>query len=413
MKNKLLLTLTGLALIAGVIVADDVNNDMTKGYDFTVASGITASKLNQLVDQAIPAANRGMIIYTNAAPTNTDFTLAPRLTRFIWLDSSQNPPSIYTYNTNVSSWQSSGIADGSVVLAKLATSSVNSDKIVDGSVTGTDIAGTTIANANMADNSITSSKIQDGEVKTADILDGTVSVNDLATNSVGSAQIIDSTITTVDIQDASVTQVKLAENSVGSLQLTNNAVVNTNIAQYAVAVTNLSAGSAYQTYRVNSGATAVEWIDSPFLQYASAQTATSYSSGTTLATDNTPFTVSIGTEVSDLNISFTPKKAGSKLLIRFHGPGYLLSGYTTAAGIFIDGTNVSTARIYNFNGTLSAILNTTVSVSYDYTTVSTTALAIRIRISSDISGGLVLNKNGASTAQNGTMYSTLTITEVQ
>lgn len=412
MKRKLYGIALTLGVLATIITADTIQNDMTKGYDFTSASSVTASKLNQLVDQAIPATNRGMIIYTNSAPTAADLVNAPRLSRFIWLKSTDNPPTVFTYNTNSSTWESAGIADGSITLPKLATDSVNSDKIVNASVTGTDIAASTVANANLADNSVTSSKIQDGTITSADLLTNTISLNYLTADSVNSAKIVDASIVAADIASRTITSDLI---SVGGINVTNmatNAITSTNITDAAVTVAKLGAGSAYQTYRVNAGATAVEWIDSPFLQYSSAQTTNSYDSGAnTLAINDTVFTTSLGTEATALNLTVTPKKTGSKLLIKFSGSGYVSPGYIAIVGIFIDGTVASTRHHYNYAP--SGNLSTTIVAEYQYTTPSTTAVAITVRIASNTSSGFVLNKNTASTSQAGSMFSTLTVTEVQ
>jgi hypothetical protein len=77
-------------------------------------------------------------------------------------------------------------------------------------LSGAAIAAGSITNSKLATNSITSDKILDGTVVTADLADGVVSSNKLAGNSVTTDKILDATIATADLADGAVTSNKVS-----------------------------------------------------------------------------------------------------------------------------------------------------------------------------------------------------------
>lgn len=252
MKKKLLLTFAAVYAVtyAALVAADP---DFVKGYDFTGSSSFTGTKLNQLVDNGYVGANRGMVIYTNSTP---DTTGQPKLKRYIWLDTSANPPDLKVYNTNAAVWTNiyanAVYADGSIGAGKLAASAVNSTNIASDAVTASKILDATITGAKIASGTITSANIADGTITYADIAGGGILTSNLA--------------------DAAITAPKLAANSVGTsnlqsgfaLQGTNIAsatIQAVNIASNAVALTNLSMSGASASYsvRVNTSGNALEW----------------------------------------------------------------------------------------------------------------------------------------------------------
>jgi hypothetical protein len=77
---------------------------------------------------------------------------------------------------------------------------VQSVDVVDGSLTGGDLADGTVATGDLANNAVTSTKIADGAVGTADLAD----------NSVTSAKVVNDTLTGDDISESTLATVPLA-----------------------------------------------------------------------------------------------------------------------------------------------------------------------------------------------------------
>ena len=109
-----------------------VENDFVEGIDPTPLTEITQSELLQLIRQALPESNRGLIIYSASSP---DIVSNPHLTRYLWIDVSIFPATINYYNTTTASWEpiplgagvivNDMIADGTIDLSKLDISGAN------------------------------------------------------------------------------------------------------------------------------------------------------------------------------------------------------------------------------------------------------------------------------------------------
>lgn len=238
MKKKLLLTFAAVyGLTYAALVAADP--DFVKGVDFTGSSSVTATKLNQLVDNGYIGPYRGLIIYTNGTP---DVSAISKYARYLWLDSSTTPPTPMVWHTS-GYWTNitavAAIANNSVTAGKLATGAIYTTNIVDGQVTG----------AKIADGTITSVKIGTGEVNTTNIANATITSADIAPGTIASANLQAGLITSNYLALQSVSPAHLATNF--TLQGTNIAagtITSANIGQYAVAVTNLATNSITSTY---------------------------------------------------------------------------------------------------------------------------------------------------------------------
>lgn len=140
------------------------------------------------------------------------------------------------YYWNGTAWLSFGaVSDGSITLAKLAADSVDSSKIVDGSIVAGDIADGTLTLAKLAPNSVDSSKIVDGSIVLAD----------LAANSVDSSKIVDGSIATADIANLAVTAGKIANATITSAQIAAAAgITKSQLAALALVDADIAAGAA-------------------------------------------------------------------------------------------------------------------------------------------------------------------------
>ena len=128
------------------------------------------------------------------------------------------------------------LGSGSVDTQKLADNSVTGDKIVDGTITNSDISSNGIAK--IADNSIGSSQIIDGSILMDDLASATISaltgLNVIANDSINGSKIADFSIASNDLANNSVTSLKIVDgtitaadigaDAVGSSEITDNSV---------------------------------------------------------------------------------------------------------------------------------------------------------------------------------------------
>lgn len=218
-----LLTTTSLALAA--------SQDFSKGVDFSGRTNITQATLNQLVDSATPATNRGLVIITNGAPSVAN---DPKLSRYIWLNTAVNPPSINIWDTNSSLWVSNNVAAGSIGTAQLA----------DGAVTTIKIANSAVDNSKLANDSVNSAKIVDGSIATADYGNNSITREKLYPALISSEQLTNSAVQGTNIAALSISNSHLAIGfQVFNTNIAANSINNTNLQANAVQGTNIASGS--------------------------------------------------------------------------------------------------------------------------------------------------------------------------
>lgn len=216
MKNK---SLKLVGFFACVVAALSLTAaELQKGIDLTGQTSVTASQLNQLVDNAWPATNRGFVYVSNAAPDTVTY---PKFTNYLWLDISALPYSLRSYNTGT--WAS----------ASIGANSVNTGNIVDGAVTNPKLAANAVNTTNISDNAVAESKIAAGAVTTSKLLE----------LSVTTAKINDLAVTTGKINDGAVTAAKLAPGAVNAAALGAQSVYGTNLVNGTVTFTQIAGGT--------------------------------------------------------------------------------------------------------------------------------------------------------------------------
>jgi hypothetical protein len=245
------LFLGSLALV-GVALAHAGSQDFVKGVDMTARSAATQIALNQLVDNATVATNKGLIIWTNNTP---NVSADPKLVRYIWMDTSVNPVSLKTYNTNTATWVASTISAGSVNTAALA----------DGAVSTIKIANSAVDNSKLADDSVTSAKIVDGTIASTDlgansVINSKISPGVINGTSIGTNVILNSHLTAGIIYASNlasgfqITGSILGPSSIFNTNLTASLIRDTNTTANFINNSNLTASSVRYT-NLNSDAT--------------------------------------------------------------------------------------------------------------------------------------------------------------
>jgi len=198
-------------------------NDLSVINDITALSSVTAAQIQQITSTAQPISTRGFVIKQSTTP---DVANNARFTRYLWLDSSVDPPILKRYKTSTTSWVEVVPSDGSIVTAQLADLSVTTAKLANSAVTTAKLASSSVATANLIDGAVTEAKI--------------------GTNAVTTSKVIDSGITTAKIADDAITSAKIAAGAVGTIEIANSAVGADQVANSSLPVTKLDSNANKQ-----------------------------------------------------------------------------------------------------------------------------------------------------------------------
>lgn len=397
MKKKLLLTFVGTYLASlGLMIAGD---DLVKGYDFTGSSSVTAAKLNQLVDNATPATYRGLVFYTNQAPSASYY-------KYLWLDPSTTIPGLKVYSTNGGGWSNI------VASVSFSQNSIAPGVLQQNAVSTTNIVDSGISTIKIAAGAVTSSKLGLQAVDATNIVNNTITSTQVATNG----------LATANYADASVTATKLAAGSVGTSNLqsgfllygTNIAagtVTGANIAGATIAPTNLAtAPTALYIPRVNGATTGFEWAAPGLVQLVSTSRTDVVTCNNALELDDTIPQNTEGDQVFTLTI--TPKSATSKLSITFMGIGGANGNANINSALFQDSTANALAASTAYNAVSGNPIN--IGLRHVMTSGTTSATTFSIRIGTAAAETAYLNANGSGTRMfGGVAASSFTIEEIQ
>ncbi len=222
MKKYIVGVVAGIAGLVWITQAAELQ----KGVDMTGRTTVTGALLNQLVDNALPATNRGFVIVTNATPTVSGSL--SYLTNYLWLDISALPYTLKSYQTG--SWVSATVGAGSIGSGNLEANAVISGKI----------AANAIWTTNINDNTITGAKIPAGEITTSKLALLSVDSTILAADAVTTAKILDANVTGAKIAASTITGDKLAAATIGGTNIAALAITGTNIAAGTISADKLS-----------------------------------------------------------------------------------------------------------------------------------------------------------------------------
>lgn len=397
--NKLALIISS-ALLA--FSAKAASPDLVKGIDLTGLSSFTAAQLNQLVDNATPAANRGMVIVQTTTPDTTTY---PRFTNYLWLDISAVPYSIKAYTT------------GSWSVATIGANSIGNANLINGAVTSNKIASATIVGTNLAANIITYDKIADGNVIAGKYAVGSITNADIAVNAVQTGNILDQNVTTAKIKDAAITSIKLAAGAIvttnlaaGSIYGTNiagNTITQTNIADQGVGLTNIVRGTATYAMRMNAAGTALEYVSGGYLGHAYTNIFEYLTNTTVVPYDNSRPTSTEGDEIATLTL--TAKYSDSYL----HFQGVVNIGGTAGTAalcIFKDSSTDADYVIPSYNAGAGSVNQ--LVVNFYLPAVDTSAHTWHYRLGPQ-SGTLYVNRDGSTLLYGNKPMSSLSISEVR
>ena len=267
MKKFLIFTTT--ALVAGSLLAGEILN---KGVDFTGLTSLTPTKLNNIVDNAMPASHIGFVVVTNGLPS---FALGPS-TNFVWLDSATSPYTLKTWDPSTTSWvagtvsplsiTSGLIAPNAVISGKIAANAIWTTNINDNAITSDKIQAASVTTGKIAVDAIDATLIADDAVVTDGILDAAVTTAKIAAGNITAALIATASVSTTNILDNSIATVDLQANIIVNTNLATDAVLSTNILDGTIVLADLATDTLFAKYDSSTNSTAL--IDGETRLYA-------------------------------------------------------------------------------------------------------------------------------------------------
>ena len=199
------------------------------------------------------------------------------------------------------------LADGIVSSAKIAADAVTSAKIADNAVVTAAINADAVTDAKIADDVVGTEHLTANEVDTTALGADAVTGAQLADDAVNSEHYTDGSIDTAHLADAQITTAKLS-----TAVLTGATDIGADLADADLFLVDDGAGG---TIRKTAASRLKTYIPSSgrILQIVSSSETTERSTSST----------SYGTNSSTLSVDITPATTSSKILLLYHGNGYI------------------------------------------------------------------------------------------
>jgi hypothetical protein len=152
-------------------------------------------------------------------------------------------------------WTGDNIVDGSLTGLDIAADSLGTNKIKDENLTAIDLAPNSVGSSEIQTDAVNATEIADDSIDSGEIVDNSLSAADLGTSSVGSVEIASGAVTNSKLGANSVDGSKVATNSLttsdiagaavtGVISLGANAVANGRCADFSIGVSGATAGEA-------------------------------------------------------------------------------------------------------------------------------------------------------------------------
>jgi len=149
------------------------------------------------------------------------------------------------------------IVAGTITTTQIAATTIVAGNIVSGTITGTQIAATTIAAGNIVAGTITTTQIAATTIVAGNIAASTITATQIAAttitaakivaNTITASQIAASTITATEIAATTITAAKIAANTITASQIAAGTITATQIAAGTITAANIAAGSITAT----------------------------------------------------------------------------------------------------------------------------------------------------------------------
>ena len=168
----------------------------------------------------------------------------------------------YTVSGITSGWSITSVAayvnsdlliDSSVTSAKIADNAITTAKLVDNAITTTEISDNAVTTAKVAANAITANEIAANAVTASEIAANTVTASEIAANTVTASQIAAGTITATQIATGTITSDQIATNSIVAGDINTSGLVADSVAAEDITGTVISAKTlATSKFRISN-----------------------------------------------------------------------------------------------------------------------------------------------------------------
>ena len=149
--------------------------------------------------------------------------------------------------------KSDQIVSGAVTTEKLKESSVTTEKIADDAVTTGKMADVSVTSGKLANSSITTEKIANGAVTSPKLAAGSVIGSKIPASAISTLKLADSAVTTEKIKDGAITREKIADGSITTAKYAEGSVTSEKIPDNSITEEKL-ANSAVTTEKIVDGA---------------------------------------------------------------------------------------------------------------------------------------------------------------
>jgi hypothetical protein len=137
-----------------------------------------------------------------------------------------------------------GTAVGDNIELAIAMNAINSQHIIDGTITSDDIGDAAVGTSEINNSSILSEDIADGAIGTddvgdgsltgTDIMNGSIMGGDISTDAIGAGHLLQNSVASSEVVDGSLTSDELAAGACDTTQIATNAVTNVKMADNAI-----------------------------------------------------------------------------------------------------------------------------------------------------------------------------------
>ena len=279
------------------------------------------------------------------------------------------------------------IADNAITSAKIAANTIVAGNIADSQISADKIATGTIQTSNIADNAVTSAKIADNAVTSAEIANGTIVTGNIADSQITTNKINTGAVVTTSIAADAITSDKIADNAVTSAHIAANTIVSGNIADSQILADKIGTGAVTATKIASNAVTTDKIADSELSTLAGMQSGTA-----SVLADSTALTASTAelNQLDGITLETSVTTNSDTRIPTSKAVNDLVLSVTNALGGFVAIANETSFPTSNPDPSNNA--GTVVSIS-------------------QLASGLAVNSSGVATISNGAgSGNTVTIT---
>ena len=135
------------------------------------------------------------------------------------------------------------IVDGTITGAQIASSTITGSNLVNGTITATQIANSTITGSKIKNGTIEAADIKDGTITGTKIAGATITGSNMVNGTITGTQIAESTITNSNLVDGTITGAKIQNGTIEAADIKDGTITGTKIASSTITNSNIVDGT--------------------------------------------------------------------------------------------------------------------------------------------------------------------------